>query len=375
MNATRPPAEPGIPLEDVDTPALIIDLSLFEKNMDVMAQDARDGGVALRPHGKTHKCAVIGQQQLARGAVGLCVQKVDEAEALVNGGIPDVLVCNEIVIEAKLRRLASLARRARIGVCADDAGNVEELSVVAQSFGVELRVLVEIDAGVERCGIAAGKPAADLARLIDDLPGLTFGGLQAYHGSAQHLRQPSERRKAIDGIVDKVNQTRAALQAEGLPCPAVTGGGTGTYPLEMASGIYTEIQVGSYVFMDADYGRNLDDDGQPYRRFEQSLFVYATVMSRPGGSRAVVDAGLKAISMDSGPPLVHDMPGLEYVFKGDEHGIIRLPDSGSSLHVGSKVLLVPGHCDPTVNMHDYYVGVRDGWVESVWPIGGRGPGR
>ncbi len=375
MNATRPPAEPGIPLEDVDTPALIIDLSLFEKNMDVMAQDARDGGVALRPHGKTHKCAVIGQQQLARGAVGLCVQKVDEAEALVNGGIPDVLVCNEIVSEAKLRRLASLARRARIGVCADDAGNVEELSVVAQSFGVELRVLVEIDAGVERCGIAAGKPAADLARLIDDLPGLTFGGLQAYHGSAQHLRQPSERRKAIDGIVDKVNKTRAALQAEGLPCPAVTGGGTGTYPLEMASGIYTEIQVGSYIFMDADYGRNLDDDGQPYRRFEQSLFVYATVMSRPGGSRVVVDAGLKAISMDSGPPLVHDMPGLEYVFKGDEHGIIRLPESGSSLHVGSKVLLVPGHCDPTVNMHDYYVGVRDGWVESVWPIGGRGPGR
>lgn len=375
MNASRPPAEPGMSLEDVDTPALVIDLSLFEKNMDVMAQAARDGGVALRPHGKTHKCAVIGQQQMARGAVGICVQKVDEAEALVNGGIADVLVCNEVVSEGKLRRLASLARQARIGICADDAENVEKLSVVAQSFGVVLRVLVEIDAGAERCGIAAGKPAADLARLIEDLPSLKFGGLQAYHGSAQHMRTPEERYRAIDGIVDKVNQTRAALQAEGLPCPTVTGGGTGTYPLEIVSGVYTEIQVGSYVFMDADYGRNFGDDGLPSRCFEQSLFVYATVMSRPCGSRAVVDAGLKAISMDSGPPLVQEMLGLEYVFKGDEHGMIRLPKSFTGLHIGSKVLLVPGHCDPTVNMHDYFVGIRDGRVESVWPIAGRGPGR
>ena len=375
MNAARPPAEPGMSVEDVDTPALIVDLAAFERNLEIMAEEARKGGVALRPHGKTHKCPSIGQQQMAHGAVGLCVQKVSEAEALVRGGIPDVLVCNEIVSEKKLRRLASLARRARIGICVDDPDNIEELGAVAQSFGVELRVLVEIDAGIERCGIAPGEPAAELAQLIAEMPGLTFGGLQAYHGGAQHLRTPAERKKAVDGIVDKVNQTRAALQARGLPCPTVTGGGTGTYRLEMGSGIYTEIQCGSYVFMDADYGRNLDDDGQPYRRFEQSLFVCATVISRPGGVRAVVDAGLKAISIDSGPPLVHDLPGLEYVFKGDEHGIIRLPGDSSSLAIGSKVMLVPGHCDPTVNMYDYFVGVRGGWVEAVWPIAGRGPGR
>ena len=375
MYAVRPPAEPGMPLEEVDTPALIVDLDIFEANLANMAEEAKRGGIRLRPHGKTHKCAVIGQQQMAKGAVGLCVQKVSEAEALVDGGITDVLVCNEIVGERKLRRLTSLARRARIGVCADNALNIEDLSVEAQSFGVELRVLVEIDSGAGRCGIEPGEPAAQLAKLIDELPGLTFGGLQAYHGMAQHFRTLAERKAAIDGIVDKVNQTRAALQQHGLPCPEVTGGGTGTYRLEMASGVYTELQCGSYIFMDADYGRNRDEEGNPYRRFGQSLFVYATVMSRPARNRAIVDAGLKAISMDSGAPLVHDQPDLEYIFKGDEHGQIRLPEAGHSLHVGDKVLLVPGHCDPTVNMYDHFVGVRNGWVESVWPIVGRGPGR
>jgi len=375
MYAARPPAEPGMPLEDVDTPALIVDLDLFEANLAKMADEARRGGIRLRPHGKTHKCAVIGQRQMALGAVGQCVQKVSEAEALVDGGISDVLVCNEIVGQTKLRRLASLARRARIGVCADNAANIEELSVEAQTFGVELRVLVEIDAGVGRCGIEPGEPAAQLAKLIDELPGLTFGGLQAYHGGAQHLRTLAERQAAIDGIVDKVNATRAALQRVGMPCPEVTGGGTGTYRLEMASGVYTELQCGSYIFMDADYGRNRDEAGEPYRRFAQSLFVYASVMSRPARNRAIVDAGLKAISIDSGAPLVHDQPDLEYIFKGDEHGQIRLPETGHSLSIGDKILLVPGHCDPTVNMHDHFVGVRGGWVESVWPITGRGPGR
>lgn len=375
MYAARPPAEPGMPLEDVDTPALIVDLDLFEANLAKMADEARRGGIRLRPHGKTHKCAVIGLRQMAHGAVGQCVQKVSEAEALVDGGIPDVLVCNEIVGQTKLRRLASLARRARIGVCADNAANIEELSVEAQTFGVELRVLVEIDAGVGRCGIEPGERAAQLAKLIDELPGLTFGGLQAYHGGAQHLRTLAERQAAIDGIVDKVNATRAALQRVGLPCPDVTGGGTGTYRLEMASGVYTELQCGSYIFMDADYGRNRDEAGDPYRRFAQSLFVYASIMSRPARNRAIVDAGLKAISIDSGAPLVHNQPDLEYIFKGDEHGQIRLPETGHSLSIGDKILLVPGHCDPTVNMHDHFVGVRGGWVESVWPITGRGPGR
>jgi 3-hydroxy-D-aspartate aldolase len=236
-------------------------------------------------------------------------------------------------------------------------------------------VLVEIVAGAGRCGIEAGVPAARLAKLIDELPGLTFGGLQAYHGTAQHLRTLAERKTAVGGIVDKVNRTRAALQRLGLPCPEVTGGGTGTYRLEMESGVYTELQCGSYIFMDADYGRNQDEEGNPYRRFGQSLFVYTTVMSRPNRERAVVDAGLKAISVDSGPPLVHNQPDLEYVFKGDEHGQIRLPEIGHSLRLGNKLLLVPGHCDPTVNLYDHFVGVRDGWVEAVWPIVGRGPGR
>lgn len=374
MRAACSPAEPGMPLEMVDTPALVVDLQAMDHNLDAMAAEVAGSGIALRPHAKTHKTPAIALQQIARGAVGVCVQKVDEAEAMVEGGVPDVLVCNEIVSENKLRRLASAARRARIGICVDDAANAEELSAVAQSFGVEFRVLVEIDAGIERCGTEPGEPVAVLAKLIDELPGLVFDGVQAYHGGAQHLRTLPERQQAVDGIVAKVNQTRAALQAAGLGCPTVTGAGTGTYPLEMASGVYTEIQAGSYIFMDADYGRNLDADGQPVGRFEQSLFVFTQVISRPNG-RAVLDAGLKAVSCDSGAPLVHDMPGIEYAFKGDEHGIIRLPEDGSSLIPGDKLMLIPGHCDPTVNMYDHIVGVRNGWVEAVLPISGRGPGR
>ena len=375
MYAARPPAEPGTPVEEVDTPALLIDLDAFERNLARMAEETKAAGINLRPHAKAHKCAPVGIQQMALGAVGLCCQSVTEAEAMAHGGIPDVFVSNIVVEISKLRRLAALARRARVAICVDSKANIEDINAVAESFDVELRVLIELDAGTERCGIEPGAPAAALAKAIDESRNLTFGGIQAYHGISQHDRTVGERQAATDSMVARINETKTALAAAGLACDTVTGGGTGTYPLEMASGVYTEVQPGSYIFMDVDYAKNKNADGSPYDSFDQSLFVYATVISRPARTRAMTNAGTKAISVDSGPPSVRGMSGFDYVMKGDEHGLIRLPDSGSSLMPGSKVLLIPGHCDPTVNLYDHFVGIRNGWVETVWPIAARGPGR
>jgi D-serine deaminase-like pyridoxal phosphate-dependent protein len=368
----RPPAEIGMPLEKVDTPALLVDLDALERNLRCMADAVAGTGLKLRPHAKTHKSPVIGLLQMAHGAVGVCCQKVSEAEAMVLGGVPDVYVSNEIVGAPKLARLAALARQARVATCVDDPVHVRGLSEAAQAFGVELRVLVEIDVGANRCGVAPGAPAAALARQVAEAPGLRFGGLQAYQGASQHLRGHAERREAIQAAVAKVLETKEALERAGIPCECVTGAGTGTFTFERDSGVYNELQAGSYIFMDSDYGKNLDADGQPVRTFEHSLFVYATVMSRPTPERVILDAGLKALSVDSGMPVVDGMPDVVYARASDEHGRLELSDPKRPLALGDKLRLIPGHCDPTVNMYDWYVGVRNGRVEALWPITARG---
>src|SRR5271165_1945153 len=369
---TRPPAEIGMPLDEVDTPALIIDLDAFERNLVRLPQRIEGRNVRLRPHAKTHKCPVIALQQVARGAVGVCVQKVGEAEAMVYGGVSDVLVTNEVVGRQKLRRLMALAHIARVGVCADDAGQVDALEDAAAEAGVTMPVYVEVNMGGNRCGVEPGEPALDLAGWIADKSHLSFAGLQAYHGSAQHLRGWAERRAAIAQAADKAAATRDILERNGILCPVVTGAGTGTFEFETASGVYTELQCGSYVFMDADYGRNLDLDGTPTTTFLPSLFVWATVMSRPNAERAIVDAGLKALAFDSGPPLVWDEPAATYERASDEHGRLAVTAATNRLFIGDKIRLVPGHCDPTVNLYDWYVGIRNNRVEALWPITARG---
>jgi 3-hydroxy-D-aspartate aldolase len=288
----RPPAEIGMKLDEVDTPALIVDLDAFERNLKRLAERVGTSGVRLRPHAKTHKCPVIALKQIELGAVGVCVQKVGEAEAMVYGGVKDVYVSNEIVGASKLRRLMGLAHLARIATCADDPSQVRALNEAAGEAGVTMPVHVEVNMGGNRCGVEAGEPALALARQIAGSPHLSFAGLQAYHGSAQHLRTWEERQKAIASAVDKAARTRDLLAANGLACDNITGAGTGTFEFETGSGVYTELQCGSYIFMDADYGRNFDRDGQPTHAFEPSLFVWATVMSRPTDERAIVDAGL-----------------------------------------------------------------------------------
>lgn len=367
----EPPARAGARLEDVDTPALLLDLDVFERNLEALDAVVALSSVRVRPHAKPHKCPEIARRQLARGAVGVCCQKVSEAEAFVRGGITDILVTNQIVGAPKLERLARLARAAHIGVCVDDAANVDDLERAAAAAGATMRVLVEVDVGGARCGVPPGPPAVELAARVAGSPHLRFGGLQAYHGRAQHLRRHEERRAAIGAAVDAIEATLAMLESRGLEADVVTGSGTGTVEFETASGVYTEVQPGSYIFMDADYGRNLDASGEPVHVFQQSLFVLSTVMSRAHPGRAVLDAGLKAHSVDSGMPLVADVPGATYTRASDEHGVVEL-DGPGALALGQKIRLIPGHCDPTVNLYDWLVCVRNGCVEDLWPITARG---
>ncbi len=371
---TRPPAEIGMALEEVDTPALLIDLDAFERNVQHLADAVAGSSVRLRPHAKTHKCAVIARRQMALGAVGVCCQKVGEAEAMVYGGVPNVLVSNEVVGVTKLKRLAALARQAQIYVCADDAGNVGDLNEAALAYKIELPVLVEIDVGAHRCGVEPGEAVLALAQQIDQAPGLRFAGLQAYHGRAQHLRSFEERRQAIGQAVEQVQLSINLLSQHGLECELVSGAGSGTYAFEAESGVYNELQAGSYIFMDVDYGKNLAADGTLWGEFEHSLFVYATVMSQPNRDWAVVDAGLKALSVDSGLPMMADLPQAAYVGASDEHGKVLLNDPDSPVRLGDKLRLIPGHCDPTVNLYDWYVGLRNNRVEALWPIVARGAG-
>jgi len=375
--AMSPPAAAGMALEQIDTPALVIDLDAFECNLKRMAEFVGRAGVRLRAHAKTHKSPAIAARQMALGAVGVCCQKVSEAEAMVAGGIGDVLISNEVAGAAKLDRLAALARQAKIGVCVDDAGNVAELEAAAAKAGATLDVLVEIDVGARRCGVPPGTAAARIAELVASASHLRFAGLQAYHGSAQHVREAGERRALITRAVELVEETQRALRAAGLEARIISGAGTGTYENEAASGVYNELQCGSYVFMDADYARNQRPDGSAFSDYEHALFVYATAMSVPAPERAIVDAGLKAVAVDSGPPLPWQLPGAVYQRPSDEHGVLDLSSCAKRLRRGDKVLLVPGHCDPTVNLHDWYVGVRglgggQAQVECLWPVAARG---
>jgi 3-hydroxy-D-aspartate aldolase len=365
---TRAPADIGMSVAEIETPALVVDLDAYEHNLDLLAASLAGTPVRLRGHAKTHKCPTVALHQIARGAVGSCCQKVSEAEAMVAGGVRNVLVSNEVVDRRKIDRLVALARRAEVMVCVDDPGNVDDLDAAARAGGVRLAVLVEIDVGNLRCGVAPGEPAVALARHVAGKSGLRFAGLQAYYGRAQHINDADKRRAAIDTGIADVRRTVDLLRRAGLACDIVSGAGTGSYRWEAASGIYNEVQAGSYCFMDVEYGLV---EGFP-REFRQSLFVLATVMSRAAADRAVVDAGLKALSVDKGMPRVHGLEDVEFQRASDEHGVLHVGPRAASLRLGDRVWLIPGHCDPTINLYDWYVAVRGGRVEALWPITARG---
>jgi 3-hydroxy-D-aspartate aldolase len=339
-----------------------------------MGNYAKAHGMRHRSHGKMHKSVDVQKlQERLGGAVGVCCQKVSEAEVFARGGIGDILVSNQVRDPAKIDRLARLPKHgARITVCVDDIANVAELSAAAQKHGTTLACLVEIDCGARRCGVATTGEAVAIAQAIDAAPGLEFTGIQAYQGAMQHLENHAERKAKLDDAIVLARAVVEALRAAGLTPELVSGGGTGSYRFESTSGVFNELQCGSYAFMDADYGRIRDEHGQRIDQgeWENALFILTSVMSRARPGQAVCDAGLKAMSLDSGLPVVHGRDDVAYINASDEHGVIE--DKRGVLRINEKLKLVPGHCDPTCNLHDWYVGVRDGKVEVVWPVSARG---
>ena len=365
------PAQVGMNLADVMTPALIIDLEAFEHNVEILRQRLESADVRLRAHSKTHKSVDIARYQIDHGgACGICCQKLSEAEVMVAGGIEDVMISNQVTDPARIERLAMLAQRARLLVCVDDGENVTNLSAAAVRQGANIECLVEIDCGAGRCGVAPGQAAVILAQQIAASPGLQFAGLQAYQGNAQHIRDYAAREQAITTAINQTRTTVDSLAVADLNCDIIAGAGTGSYYFEAASNLYNELQCGSYVFMDADYQRVLDLSGQPISEFRNSLFLWTSIMSKTRPDMAICDAGLKVQSMDSGLPRIFGRDDIEYVNCSDEHG--NIADPHNRLKLNQKLKLVPGHCDPTCNLHDWYVGIRHDKVECLWPVSARG---
>ncbi len=368
------PAAIGMDESEIQTPCLILDLDALERNIKKMGDYAKAHGMRHRVHGKMHKSVDVAklQEQLG-GAVGVCCQKVSEAEVFARGGIKDILVSNQVRDPAKIDRLARLPKLgARTIVCVDDVDNVADLSAAAAKHGTELEVFVEIDCGAGRCGVTTSLAVIEIAKAVEAAPNLKFTGIQAYQGAMQHLDTYEARKEKLDTAIAMVKDAVDGLKVEGIDCELVSGGGTGSYYFESNSGVYNELQCGSYAFMDADYGRILDKDGQRIDQgeWENALFILTSVMSHAKADKAICDAGLKAQSVDSGLPFIFGRDDVEYLKCSDEHGVIGDPDG--VLKVNDKLRLVPGHCDPTCNVHDWYVGVRDGKVEALWPVSARG---
>ncbi|RMC36268.1 3-hydroxy-D-aspartate aldolase BhcC [Paracoccus alkanivorans] len=368
------PALPGMDEADIQTPCLILDLDALERNIRKMGDYAKAHGMRHRAHGKMHKSVdVLKLQEKLGGAIGVCCQKVSEAEVFVRGGIKDVLVSNQVRDPAKIDRLARLPKLgSRIIVCVDDVANVADLSAAAQKHGTTLEVFVEIDCGAGRCGVKTTPEVVEIAKAVDAAEGLKFTGIQAYQGAMQHIDGFDDRKAKLDAAIAQVKDAVDGLKAVGLEPELVSGGGTGSYYFESNSGVYNELQCGSYAFMDADYGRILDRDGNRIDKgeWENALFILTSVMSHAKADKAICDAGLKAQSVDSGLPFIYGREDVKYIKCSDEHGVIDDPDG--VLKVNDKLRLVPGHCDPTCNVHDWYVGVRNGKVETVWPVSARG---
>ncbi|MEM1128892.1 MAG: 3-hydroxy-D-aspartate aldolase BhcC [Pseudomonadota bacterium] len=368
------PAKVGMDEADIQTPCLVLDLDALERNIKKMGDYAKSHGMRHRVHGKMHKSVDVAKlQESLGGAVGVCCQKVSEAEVFARGGIKDVLVSNQVRDPAKIDRLARIPKLgARTICCVDDVDNVADLSAAAQKHGTEIECLVEIDCGAGRCGVTTTEDVVKIAKAIDAAPGLKFSGIQAYQGAMQHIDDYEERKGKTDVAIAMVRDALDGLKVEGLESDIVGGGGTGSYYFESNSGVYNELQCGSYAFMDADYGRILDKDGNriDHGEWENALFLLTSVMSHAKAEKAICDAGLKAQSVDSGLPFIFGRDDVEYIKCSDEHGVIADPDG--VLKINEKLRLVPGHCDPTCNVHDWYVGVRGGKVEAVWPVSARG---
>jgi D-serine deaminase-like pyridoxal phosphate-dependent protein len=357
---------PGAALDEIDTPALLLDLDAFEHNLRYMAEFFADKPTSLRPHAKTHKCPEIARRQLQAGAIGITCAKLGEAEALVEAGVEDILIANEIVGAIKTRRLATLAHRANLMVAVDNAANVAELSEACQARNSSLRVLVEIDVGMGRCGVQRSEEALRLAQRVLDAPALRFTGLMGYEGHLVMVPDAEERRTRVREAMVPLLEAEDLLERNGIAPEIVSGGGTGTYDMTGTSEPMTEIQAGSYILMDTTYQRIRPE-------FHPALTLLSTVVSRPNAERIVTDAGMKVITREFGWPQVIEPEGLVVQGLSEEHGKLLAEDPTSvDLAPGDRVRLIPSHCCTTMNLHDCLYVIREGKLVDVWPIAARG---
>jgi D-serine deaminase-like pyridoxal phosphate-dependent protein len=357
----------------LQTPALVVDLDVLERNIARMVAHAKAAGIDLRPHAKTHKSVEIARRQIAAGANGICCAKLGEAEALAAGGIDSILLTSPVVTDAGIARLMTLNAKMRelIVVC-DNAAVAARLDLAAQAAGRKLKVLVDIDPGMSRTGIRAANAPALVAQ-VAKADGLEWLGLQCYAGQAQHMESPNERRSASLQVLKELGALRDTLKMSGLMPQILSGGGTGTFDIDPDARVLTELQVGSYVFMDKQYNDVWEKPGDRLP-FEVSLTVQTTVISANRAGLATTDAGLKSFATDAGPPqLASGAPdGAAYFFFGDEQGGVTYPRDGRLLQPGDVVSCVVPHCDPTVNLYDRYHVVRGETLVEIWPIEGRG---
>lgn len=356
----------------LETPALVLDLDALESNIAEMARRAAAWGIGLRPHAKTHKSADIAKLQVAAGAVGVCVAKLGEAVALRAEGIRDILVTSPVISEAKIDLAASLqAAGPGLMLVVDNPEMVGRLSAAAARADTVLHVLVDLGMGRNRTGAATPESAASLASLVAGTAGLKFRGLQAYAGHVQHIEDEEQRQVAATAAQDRIQAAVAQIRQRGLGCDIVTGGGTGTHAMDGASGVFTDLQVGSYVFMDVEYLRV-----HPLRdgAFRTSLFVRTTVISSNTPERSTTDAGYKSFAMDGPRPEIASgaAQGSRYDFMGDEHGCVLPPEGQRPPPVGTVLDVTTPHCDPTVNLYDAYHCVRAAELVAMWPVHARG---
>ncbi len=355
----------AVDLDELDTPFLAVDLDAFDRNVRLCF--GRLAGVHVRPHLKTAKSPEVARLLLRAGAVGVCVAKLSEAEVMLAGGVDDVLITTEIAGDVKVRRLARLVSdwpEARVRIVVD---SWDGASVLDAALPGALETLIDVNVGQNRCGVAP-EDALALADRIRGLERLRLVGLQGYEGNLQHVRDAEERRRLCDVSMGRLTWAAEELRAGGHDIDVVTTGGTGTAEFCAAHEAVTEVQPGSFAFMDTDY---LDTGGIPY---ESSLVAIATVISRPASDRAVIDAGLKTLSDDSGPARLVGVPGWSYHHGGDEHGVLTLSGEPGhrELRVGARVALIPSHIDPTINLHDVMYAHRGGRVEAAWAVAARG---
>jgi len=358
---------------DIPTPALLLDLDAFEDNVQKMAAHLKARGKAFRPHGKTHKCPEVARALIRAGAVGCCAARLSEAEVFAQSGIPGLLITTAVIGRDKIARAVALASSAPDTMfVVDDRQNVRDINEAAAARGKSEPVKVLVDLFFGRTGIAPGQPAVELAQLVESLPNLTFAGLQSYDGAAAHTTPFDARSTRTKTTMGKAVETKAMLERAGIACPLVTGGSTGTYRFDSENPGITELQPGSFVFMDMEYATIGGPDGTEYRDFKNAITVVTTVVSRPPGF-AIVDGGYKAFSTDRPfTPKPIGIDGVTYGWAGDEHGRLDLSNASRDLKLGDRIEFIPPHIDPTVNLYDHIYALRGDRVEAVWPIAARG---